>query len=165
MGFLDKLTGTRRPAPGTPRSTPEELLAALIAVGGPDDPYRVFEGGRGDADLTAEWRLDEPRWSTVFEQRDVHRLVQITMRIASEAGEVRSLDRAVTVTWSAGVAQLSFTKEFKRGQINEMSFRGELSPAGYERTWSFSTLELKEPLRRAALDHGWGWKGVTFGRL
>ncbi len=164
--ILDKLTGTKRPAEGTPRSTPEELRAALLAVAGPDDPYRVTEGGPKNADLTAEWRIDEPTWSTTFSQKDVSHVIKIMMKLDDEAGEVRSIDQTYTVTWRAGVAQLSITRESHRGQTKQVAFRKEIGVDGTTRTtWSFSSDELKDPLRDAALQRGWGWKGLTFGKL
>ena len=32
-------------------------------------------------------------------------------------------------------------------------------------SYKFNTGELKGPLRKAAAEAGWGWKGVAFGRL
>ncbi len=165
MGLLDKLTGTRRPDPGVERRSPEEVRAALLAVGGPEAPFRIAPGGPDGADLTAEWRIDEPTWQTRFAQRDVRRVVQVMMRLDAEAGEVRSVDRASTVTWRSGVAHLAAEKKMERGQKRHVSFRGELGPEGFELTWSFDDDELKRPLREAALQAGWGWKGITFGKL
>ncbi|MET7890923.1 hypothetical protein [Streptomyces mirabilis] len=41
MGFFDKLTGTRYPDSGVAPLPATEVRAALLALNGPDVPYRV----------------------------------------------------------------------------------------------------------------------------
>ncbi|MFB9578279.1 hypothetical protein [Streptomyces yanii] len=41
MGLFDKLTGTQRPGSGVAPRSVEEVRAALLAINGPDVPYRV----------------------------------------------------------------------------------------------------------------------------
>jgi hypothetical protein len=65
---------------------------------------------------------------------------------------------------------LSLAASGFRGQKMEMSFgtayafREDLS-YGQVYEYRFDTKELKTPLIEAAQQAGWGWKGVSFGKL
>jgi hypothetical protein len=83
---------------------------------------------------------------------------------------VRAVDQEWTVEWRAGVPSLALSAEAFRGQKVEMSFgtaigfRENFSP-GVIYDYRFATGEIKEPLQKAALDNGWRWQGVAFGKL
>jgi hypothetical protein len=95
----------------------------------------------------------------------------VLMKFDEQKGEVRSLDQEWTVEWRAGVPSLSLNAEAFRGQKVEMSFgtayafKEDLSSWGKVYEYRFKTSELKDPLVEAAQQHGWGWKGVAFGKL
>ena len=73
--------------------------------------------------------------------------------------------------WQAGVPRLSASVDGFRGQKKEVSFgkavafREEDLRLGVVYDYRFDTKEIKEPLREAALANGWGWRGVSFGKL
>jgi hypothetical protein len=162
MGLLDKLTGTAKPEDGVTARPPEDVLAALRAVGSGDVPYVVRETDEEGADLVAEWNFEEPAWNTMLMQRQVDRVVKVFMRLDPSDHEVRNVQRTYAVSWRSGVAELSVSKEMTRGSGRQISF-GKSSGDGPE--WSFDSDELVDPLRQAALEHGWAWKAVSFGKL
>ncbi|MER5693819.1 hypothetical protein ACWDBO_20035 [Streptomyces mirabilis] len=82
MGFFDKLTGTRYPDSGVALLPAMELRAALLALNGPDVPFRVRNAlPKEKADLVAECRI-----------REVGVALKTRMRLIPEKREVRFLD-------------------------------------------------------------------------
>lgn len=172
MGLFDSITGTRKAEPGVEVQPGAHVRDALLAVATPDTPYTVREGTPDEnADLVAEWRLQEPQWRVYFYTRDVSRQLQIFMRLHEDDHEVRALDKQSTVVWETDGAGLSLRaeKSWQRGTVKTKSFQGTIELGSddpeIEKTFSFSSEELKDPLRRAILDCGWGWRGVSFGKL
>ncbi|MFI8873666.1 hypothetical protein [Streptomyces sp. NPDC055243] len=93
MGLFDKLTGTRHPDSGVAPRTADEVRAALLAVNGPDVPYRVRNGTPAEsADLVAEWRIMEPAWHTFFVRSQLDRTLKTRMRLVPDSHEVRTVD-------------------------------------------------------------------------
>ncbi|WP_326606707.1 hypothetical protein [Streptomyces sp. NBC_01800] len=67
MGLFDRLTSTKRPSSGVAPRSAEEVRAALLAINGPDVPYRVRNATPKEGDgLVAEWRILEPALRTFF---------------------------------------------------------------------------------------------------
>lgn len=104
MGLFDELTGTEHPDSGVAPRSAEEVRAVLLGLFGADAPYVVRGGAPEGADLVAEWRVREPAWHTFFARTQVSRVLQIHLRLAPDAREVRSIDRQFGVTWLGGHA-------------------------------------------------------------
>ncbi|MEU8889583.1 hypothetical protein [Streptomyces sp. NPDC048442] len=167
MGFLDRLNGTRRPAPETVRASAEEVRAALLALNGQEVPFAVRYGGAEGCDLLAEWRITEPAWATLFGNRQLTRTLQIRMRLARDTHEVRAVDQQREVTWVNGRPTLV---EVGRGQVNTVSRswtvgRKDDGSWGMTEEFRFNTSDMKDPLRDTVLKAGWTWRGVSFGKL
>jgi hypothetical protein len=167
MGFLDRLNGTRRPAPGTVRASAEEVGAALLALNGPEVPFAVRHGGAEGCDLLAEWRITEPAWATLSGNRRLTRTLRIRMRLNRDTHEVRAADQQREVIWANGRPTLA---EVGRGRVNTASRSwtvGRRDDGGWGTTeeFRFSTSDLKDPLRDTVLASGWTWRGVSHGKL
>ncbi|MFE2971984.1 hypothetical protein ACFXKC_52205 [Streptomyces sp. NPDC059340] len=82
MGLLDKLTGTKYPDGGVVPLPTMELRAALLALNGPDVPFRVRNAIPAEkADLVAECQI-----------RRLGVTLKTRMRMVPEKREVRFLD-------------------------------------------------------------------------
>ncbi|WP_030723929.1 hypothetical protein [Streptomyces sp. NRRL F-2580] len=158
MGLFDKLTGTRRPAPGTAPRSAAEVRAALLALDGPDAPFFLREGtAKEGAQLVAVWRL--PRGGP-------HPVRGHTLlRLDARAREVRTLDER----WERlEPGERSFdggNLKRIRGPVNSFSqqWTFERGPNGRRRMVpesGFSSAAVKAPLREAVLAAGWTWRGV-----
>jgi hypothetical protein len=165
MGLLDKLTGTAKPEDGVTARPPEDVLAALRAVGEGDVPFVVRETDEEGADLVGEYDFEEPVWNTAMRARQVDRSHKVFMRLDPEEHEVRFVQKDYSVSWRAGMAELSVRKEGSRGTGRTVSFGKTVGGDGEAGDWHFDTEQLVDPLRQAALDNGWTWKGVSFGKL
>jgi hypothetical protein len=171
MGLFDFLTGRKAPAPGTSQADAEELREAFLALNRPTAPFVVREGGAEGADLVAEWRIVDAKWYEIFAKAGLQKTAQVLLRLDAAAGEVRSVQRDLSVEWRAGVPDLSVSAEGFRGQKVEMSwgtgfaFREEDLRFGKVYEYRFRTSELKNPLQEVAAIHGWAWRPVAFGRL
>ncbi|MEU7558811.1 hypothetical protein [Streptomyces eurythermus] len=151
MGNLwDGLTGTKRPGVGAVPLPAPEVRAALLALNGPDVPYRVRAASPGEkADLVAECRV--PRVGLTLKAR---------MRLVPEKGEVRVLEER----WenrTSGPADA----QYGRGHAPAVYRQWETSrdPGGREHraeVFRFDTREMTDPLRDAVLGAGWVWRGV-----
>lgn len=166
MGFLDRLTGTKRPDSGVDPLPVERVRAALLALATPDVPFLVRDGAPEGADLVAQWRMTEPRWRGVFIDSQLTREVRISLRFDTDAHVVRALDEQWEVKWIEGVPVRG---EYGRGPAPTTSRhwsigRGSDGGAEATQTFRYDSAALKNPLRATVLKSGWAWKGVL-GKL
>ncbi|EGD54274.1 hypothetical protein [Gordonia neofelifaecis] len=171
MGLFDKLTGTKKPAAGTPARSPQEVANAIMAVNRPTAPFQI-RPARSDegCDFVAEWRIVDARWYEVFAKASLTSVFQILLKLDPAQHEVRAVDREWTVEWRAGVPSLSMKAEAFRGQKVEASFGTayaftEQGQYGQVYNYRFRTGEIKEPIQDAVTGAGWTYKGVSFGKL
>jgi len=170
MGLFDFLTGTRAPPAGTRRNSPADLRNALLAVNRKTAPFVVRDGRKEGVDMVAEWRIVDAKWYEIFAKAGVKRVFKVLMKFDEARGEVRAVDESWEVEWRAGLPVLTASAGAARGQQWEKSFetvyafREDLS-FGEVYSYRFDTSEIKNPIRAAALDAGWAWRGVAFGKL
>ncbi|MFE7369212.1 hypothetical protein [Streptomyces anulatus] len=170
MGFFDMLTGTRRPEADVEPRPVEELRAALLGLNGPDVPYIVSDGAAHGADLVAEWRIAEPAWQHVFVQSQLTHAIRIRMRLAEDVPEVRAVEESWEVTRVGNPPRLRTSAEYARGGGRTVSRRytlrrGESGRLEATESFGFDSAQLTDPLRNTALEAGWTWRGVIFGKL
>ena len=165
MGLLDRLTGTRPATPGVAPVPTDELRAALLGLSRDTAPWQVRDGAGDKCDLVAEWRIVDAEWQGVFASCGLQSVFRIKMKFDEAAHEVRNVDEQATVEWRDGIPYVG--KSWSRGQINEIESgravgfteEGEL---GQVYNYKFRSSEIKDPLRDAVTEHGWGWKAVSF---
>ncbi|KOG29631.1 hypothetical protein [Streptomyces resistomycificus] len=151
MGRLwDKLTGTQHPDSGVAPLSSGDVRAALLALNGPDVPYRVREALPAEkADLVAECQI--PRVGVRLKTR---------MRLVPDKQEVRFLDER----WenrSAGNAQAQYGRGHAPAVYRQWETKEE--PDGRRRkveSFRFDTREMTDPLREAVLGSGWTYRGM-----
>ncbi|MGW1759775.1 hypothetical protein [Streptomyces mirabilis] len=150
MGFFDKLTGTRYPDSGVVLLSAMELRAGLLALNGPDVPFRVRNAlPKEKADLVAECRI-----------REVGVALKTRMRLNPEKHEVRFLDER----WEHRSSDHA-DAQYGRGHAPAVHRQWETKqgPDGRRRkveTFRFDTREMTDPLRNVVLGAGWTWRGV-----
>jgi hypothetical protein len=165
MSLLDKLTGTRPAKPGVAPVPVEDLRTALLSLGRDTAPWQVRDGAEDNCDLVAEWRIVDAQWYGVFSPSGLKSVFRIKMRFDQAAHEVRNLDEQATLTWHGAIPSVSGS--WSRGQINEIQVgQGygytEEGQFGQVYNYKFRSSEIRDPLRDAVNDHGWGWKAVSF---
>lgn len=159
MGLLDRLNGTRHPAPGTVPRPADDVRAALLAVATADTPYDVRDGAPEGVDVVAEWRVREPGVGRAGSGR-VDRRLQIRMRLVPADHEVRALDLLWEVTSVGGGKRRTTGAGHSWGNVTAVSRQWTLErgPTGRLRlteTFGFDSSALKNPLRDAVLAAGW----------
>ena len=170
MGLLDFLTGTKRPAAGTPAAPAADVVAALLATNREGAPFRVLRDETGAGDLVAEWKIVDAKWYEIFAKAGLERVFRIRMKLDPAAQELRAVDEEYSVEWKAGIPTLSLATSAFRGQKKEISFgtayafTEEVRP-GQVYTYRFATRDIKKPLQEAVAAKGWTWRGVAFGKL
>ena len=170
MGLFDFISGTKAPPKGVARVSSAELRERLLGLNRDTAPWQVRDGAAEGVDLVAEWRVADARWYEFFAKAGLEKVHQVLMKFDQAKGEVRSVDKDWTVSWTAGVPRLTATAEAFRGRKVEVSFertyafREDLS-FGEVYEYRFNTQEFKGPVRDAVLAAGWGWRGVAFSRL
>lgn len=170
MGLFDWMTGSRAAPAGVKRQSTADLRAHLMAVNRPTAPFRIRDGEPEGVDLVAEWRIVDAKWYEIFAKAGVQRVFKVLMRFDEARGEVRATDQAWEVEWRAGVPVLTARGSASRGQTWEKSFETvyafrEDGSYGEVYNYRFDSEELKAPLRKAAAESGWAWRGVAFGKL
>jgi hypothetical protein len=166
MGLLDKLTGTRPATPGVAPVPAGELRAALLGLNRETAPWQVRDGAEDHCDLVAEWRIVDAQWYGIFSMSGLKSVFRIKMKLDEAEHEVRNLDEQATVKWQVDGTP-SVSKSWSRGQIDEVEYgQGygytEEGQFGQVYKYKFRSSEIRDPLRDAVNDHGWGWKAVTF---
>ena len=170
MSFFRKIadffTSTRRPEPGTPVQSAQQVSEALLSVNRDSAPFVVRKSNKKNADLLAEWKIVDAKWYEIFAKASLKRVFKIHLKIDDTKKEVRALDEEFAVSWRAGVPTLEVAAEYFRGQKQEVSMGGayafteELKP-GVVYNYRFNTKELKGPLQEAVTKAGWTYRGVT----
>jgi hypothetical protein len=151
MGRLwDKLTGTKYPDGGVAQLPHLEVRAALLALNGPDVPYRVRNAHPAEkADLVAE-----------CEVRRVGVTLKTRMRLIPEKQEVRFLHER----WENRSSD-NANAQYGRGHAPTVYRQWETGqgPDGKPRkveAFRFDTREMTDPLQNVVLSAGWTWRGV-----
>ena len=170
MGFFDFLTGTKRPAKGTPVLSAQEVRDKLLGLNRPTAPYRLMDGADENVDLIAEWKIVEAQWYEVFAKAGLSKVFKIYLKLDPSEHQVRAIDRESTISWSAGVPTLSVAMSAFRGQKQSIEFGKayaftETFAPGQVYNYRFDTRELKQPIQEAVTSCGWTYKGVAFGKL
>lgn len=165
MGLLDKLTGTRPAKAGVAPASVSELRSVLLGLSRATAPWQVRDGAKDGCDLVAEWRIVDAEWYGVFSQYGLNKVFRVKMKFDEVAHQVRNIDEQASVSWHGGIPSIS--KSWSRGQINETEYgravgfteKGEF---GQVYQYTFRSSEIKDPLRDAVTEHGWGWKAVMW---
>jgi hypothetical protein len=158
--------GPLTPAPGVPPRSPEEVRAALLAVGRPGVPYVIRDGAPEGVDVVAGFEITKLTKEGILGRRRYCESFDIHLRLVPETHEVRAVDHYAEFTLRGDNARRRTTSR-SRGQLHRTFVGYEFTPGGGERreTYRFDTDELKSALQHAVLTAGWSWHGVTFGRL
>ena len=170
MGFLDFLTSTKRPAPGTPVLPRQEVLTRLKALNRTTAPYQITETTDEGADLIAEWKIVDAKWYQIFAEAGLTKVFRIYLKLDEATHEVRASDREYTVDWVVGVPKLKLAVSAFRGQKQSIEFGKayaftENFAPGQVYQYRFDTGEIKGPIQDAVTGAGWTYKGVAFGKL
>jgi outer membrane protein TolC len=170
MGLFDLLSGTKKPAAGTPVLGAEEVRTRILAVGRPTAPFQIVDGAAEQVDLIAQWKIVDAKWFEIFAKAGLSKSFRIFMKLDSAAHEVRAVDREYTVAWSAGVPKMTLAASAFRGQSQQIEFGKaygftEKLETGQIYNYKFDTSEMKKPLQAAIASCGWTYKGVAFGKL
>ncbi|WP_330247271.1 hypothetical protein [Streptomyces sp. NBC_00562] len=148
-----------------PRSA-EEVRAALLAINGPDVPYRVRNATPKEGDgLVAEWRILEPALRTFFVRTRLDRTIKTRLRLVPEKHEVRTFDERWEVMWVGNTSSLRASREYSRGQVTAVSRKWEVERGTDGRlhkteVFRFDPAEMKVPCgpRSSTRDgHGAEW--------
>ncbi|MFF3498613.1 hypothetical protein [Streptomyces sp. NPDC003247] len=145
----DRVTGTTYPDRGVVPLPAPEVRAALLALDGPDVPFRVRNALPAEkADLVAEWRVPE-----------LDLTLRTRMRFVPGKCEVLTLDER----WDRSPEHGG--RRYGRGPSTAVSRRWtyERDPDGRRRrveTFRFDSRDMRRPLLGAVLGAGWTWRGV-----
>ncbi len=170
MGFLDRLSSTKRPPSGTTVLPASQVRAALLSLNRPSAPYRIVDGTSEGVDLIAEWKIADAQWYEVFAKAGLSKVFRIYLKLDEANHSVRASDREYSVSWSAGVPSLSLSATAFKGQKQSIefgtayAFTEELRP-GQVYKYRFDTREIKGPLQEAVTKCGWTYQGIAFGKL
>ena len=165
MGLFGK-----KPASNVPALPPQEVLTRLLALNRPTAPYHIMDGRTENVDLIAEWKIVDAQWYEIFAKANLTKVFRIYLKLDPEKHELRAQDHEYTVSWQAGVPNLSLAVSSFKGQMTSVEFGAayafteELAP-GQVYKYRFNTNELKKPIQEAVAACGWTYKGVAFGKL
>lgn len=170
MRLRDRLTGTHRPVPEVVPQGWEAVRSRLLALNRPDAAFVVRDGAPDGVDLVCEWRIQDHEWREYFQAVGMARTFQVLMRARSDARQLRSIDQQWVVRWAAGVPELVPAREVGRGQMPQVERtwtvgRGSNGRVSMDEGPTFSSRELKSPLRDVVTQAGWTWRGVLWGRV
>ncbi|MBT2392397.1 hypothetical protein J7E87_23970 [Streptomyces sp. ISL-1] len=165
MGLMDKLRGTKRPPRGVEPCPAEDVVAALLGLNGPDVPWVVRDGTDEGADFVAEWRVEEPTWQSFFASRQVNRTLRIRLLLIPKLHEVQAIEEQWAVSWAAGPASASLSREWGRGPGRRVTKtwtigRGSDGRLQATESYHFDSNDMKRPVQNAVLEAGWTWRGV-----
>jgi hypothetical protein len=170
MAGFDFLTGTKRPAAGTPVLPATDVRNYLLGLNRGTAPWQIIDGTAEKVDLIAEWKIVDAQWYEIFGKASLTKVFRIYMKLDEATHELRAMDREYSVAWSAGIPNLSLAVSSFKGQSTSVefgvgyAFTETLAP-GQVYKYKFNSSELKKPIQDAVLSCGWIYKGVAFGKL
>lgn len=170
MAGFDFLTGTKKPAAGTPVLPAIGVRERLLGLNRPTAPWQILDGAAEKVDLIAEWRIVDAQWYEIFAKAGLKKVFRIYMKLDEASQELRAMDREYSVEWKAGIPNLSLAVSSFKGQSTSVEFGQafgftETLAPGQIYKYKFSSNELKKPVQEAVLACGWVYKGVAFGKL
>jgi hypothetical protein len=170
MAGFDFLTGTKRPAAGTPALPAIGVREHLLGLNRPSAPWQIIDGAAEKVDLIAEWKIVDAQWYEIFGKAGLKKVFRIYMKMDEASHELRAMDREYSVEWSAGIPHLSLAVSSFKGQSTSVEFGQafgftETLAPGQLYKYKFNSNELKKPIQDATLACGWIYKGVAFGKL
>ena len=170
MGLLDKLKGVKRPDEGTPVLDRAETESRLLALSGDQVPFTVGPGE--ESDLRAEWRIVDAQWYEIFAKAGLEKVHRILLSFHEDEHEVRALEEAWEVSWSAGVPSLNLSAEKFQGRTfgsksfgTAYAFTG-VDPLDWGQVYNyrFDVSEMKDPIVEVLNGAGWAFVPVTTKR-
>ena len=170
MAGFDFLTGTKRPAAGTPVLPAPGVRDRLLGLNRPTAPWQILDGAAEKVDLIAEWKIVDAQWYEIFGKAGLKKVFRIYLKMDEASHELRAMDREYSVEWKAGVPSLSLAVSSFKGQSTTVEFGQafgftETLALGQIYKYKFNSNELKKPIQDAVLACGWVYKGVAFGKL
>jgi hypothetical protein len=160
----------KKPAKNIPAIPAGELKARLLELNRPSAPFRIVDGQAEGVDLVVEWKIVDANWYEIFAKAKLEKVFRIYMKFDTDKNELRSQDREYSVSWSAGIPNLSLEVSAFKGQMTSVqfgtgyAFTETLAP-GQVYKYRFNTNELKKPIQDICASSGWNYKGVSFGKL
>ena len=170
MAGFDFLTGTKRPADGTPVLPAPGVRERLLGLNRPTAPWQILDGAAEKVDLIAEWKIVDAQWYEIFGKAGLKKVFRIYLKMDEASHELRAMDREYSVEWKAGIPNLSLAVSSFKGQTTTVEFGQafgftETLAPGQIYKYKFNSNELKKPIQDAVLACGWVYKGVAFGKL
>ena len=165
MGFFSKTPASQKPALSS-----QEVTDKLMGLNRPSAPYQIIPGTQEKVDLIAEWKIVDATWYEVFSKASLSKVFRIHMKLDEEKHELRTQDHEYSVSWRAGVPDLTLAVSSFKGQSTSIEFGSayaftETLAPGQVYKYKFNTNELKKPIQEALAACGWSYKGVAFGKL
>src|SRR6185369_12807515 len=161
MGFFgDLFSSETKPEPGTPVLAKDALITNLLALNRETCPYQVKKSDDTNYDLVAEWKIVDAKWYQIFAKAGLKKVFQVWLKLDESTSTVSTTDKEYSINWVAGIPNLSLSTEAFVGKKTEFSFgtaigfTEELKP-GVIYNYTFSTKEIKEPLKQTTLASGW----------
>jgi hypothetical protein len=147
----------------------EEMRQRLLAINDLDVPVRVRQTRRGH--LVAEWRLDDAKWTGMFEKGGLSIAHSVKFKLDEANHAVRAIDFSRRVSWSAGVPRTAFSFSFVRGivfyefesaRMYGLFFKDGAWQLDDAYRYSYNLNELKQPIVEAVVAGGWIYQPVAF---
>lgn len=170
MAAFDFLTGTKRPATGTPALPALALRERILGLNRLTAPWQITDGSKENVDLIAEWKIVDAQWFEIFAKASLTKVFRVYMKMDETNHELRAMDREYSVEWRAGIPNLSLAVNTFKGQSTSVefgtgyAFTETLAP-GQVYKYKFNSNEIKKPIQDTTLACGWTYKGVAFGKL
>jgi hypothetical protein len=156
------------PEQGVPVRTPQELWAALLAVGSPSqDAPTVRPGFAEGADLVAEFRIAGRAVRSLFGRHHQEcEEFQVRMWFDVADHEVGSVDHVSEFTLTLSDPPRRRTTSWGDGQLSKryVAYEWTRTPEGrrtFSETTRFDSGVLKWSLQSVTLAHGWSWRPLT----
>ncbi|MFS8130477.1 MAG: hypothetical protein ACMG57_00715 [Candidatus Dojkabacteria bacterium] len=161
--FGDLFSSETKPEPGTTVLSKQEVTNNLLGLNRETCPYIVRASEDSNFDLVAEWKIVDAKWYQIFAKAGLKKVFQVWLKLDETTNTVSTTDKEYQINWVAGVPNLSLSTEAFVGKKTEFSFGAaigfteEFKP-GVIYNYTFSTKEIKEPLKQTVLSSGWSYK-------
>jgi hypothetical protein len=158
MGFLDRITGTRRPAADVVPQSAARVYGALLALNRPEAHFEIRDGRPHGADLVVDLKFADQDWYGFFSRLSLSTAFRILLRLDPQRHEVHGRDEEWQVEQLAGVFYYARQWRYERGRRGHQAKSWVFEGGRFRKEYDVSSGPVTEELIATTTSMGWTWR-------
>lgn len=162
-----KLIDTFLPPMGAKQSTVNTITNELVQLNDPKHPFTIT---LNDQRLTAEWKLADAKWYTLFGKAGLKEKYTLYLRLDEKKKTVYAIEYLRSISWNASIPSAGWFWEFSYGwhalNVEWRRIYGikDINPLsiGMVCSYQYNIDTIRLPIINAILKNGWSFRPAVF---